>query len=102
MSRFGVWIHPGEPPRVEAWGELCMSTARDLQECVLQVMGERPGEPLVVDLRRVWFCDLAGLRTLWSLVESAAAAGSALDMRESDSIIRTSRLVGHVRAARIA
>lgn len=102
MNRFGVWIHPGPDPRVEAWGELCMSTVPDLQACVLRVMQERPGEPLVVDLRRVWFCDLAGVRALWWLAEHGSTAGAEIEARESEAIARIGRLVEQVRAARIA
>jgi anti-anti-sigma regulatory factor len=102
VSRFGVWVHPGPGPRVEAWGELCVSTVPDLEACVLRVMGERPGEPLVVDLRRVWFCDLTGLRALWWLVEHGTTAGTQVELRESSAIARLGRLVGRLRAARIA
>jgi anti-anti-sigma regulatory factor len=102
VSRFGVWIHPGPQPRVDAWGELCMSTVPDLQACVLRVMGERPHELLVVDLRRVWFCDLAGLRSLWWLIDHGGAAGTEIAVRESDAIAGIGRLVEQVRAARIA
>jgi anti-anti-sigma regulatory factor len=102
MSRFGVWIHPAEHPTVEAWGELCISTEPDLQACVLRVLDERPGEPVVVDLRRVWFCDLAGLRSLSWLVEHGSSVGARIEVRTSHPIARTGRLVHHVRAARIA
>lgn len=95
-------MHPGEELSVGAWGELCMSTVPELQACVLRAMGECPGEPLVVDLRRVWFCDLAGLRALWRLVEQGSAAGTEVALRESESIVRMARLVDDVRVARIA
>ena len=102
MSRFGVWTHPGPGPRVEAWGELCMSTVPDLEAWVLRVMGERPGEPLILDLRRVWFCDLAALRSLWWLIEHGTSIGTQIEVRESESIARIGRLVGQLRTARIA
>jgi anti-anti-sigma regulatory factor len=102
VSRFGVWIHPGEHLRLEAWGELCMSTVPDLQTSVLRVMDERPFEPLLLDLRRVWFCDLAGLRSLWSLVEHGATVGTEVEVRESASIARILQLVDSLRSARIA
>lgn len=100
MSRFGVRIHPGNHLRVEGWGELCMSTVPDLQACVLRVMVERPGEGMVVDLRRIWFCDLAGLRSLWWLVEYGTTVGVEVKVRESDVITRTGRLIADLRAAR--
>ena len=102
MSRFGVWIHPGKQHGVEAWGELCISTVPELQARVSEVMQERPGEPLVLDLRRVWFCDLAGLRSLWWLVDQGSAAGVQVELRASTAIARIGRLVDSVRAARIA
>jgi anti-anti-sigma regulatory factor len=102
VSRFGIWIHAGEQPRVEAWGELCMSTVPDLQGCVLRVLGESPDEPLVLDLRRVWFCDLAGLRSLWWLVDHGTSIGTRIEVRESESIAHIGRLVDRVRTARIA
>ena len=102
MSRFGVWIHSRPPSRVEAWGELCISTVPDLQACVLQVMHERPGRRLVVDLRRVWFCDLAGLRAVWWIRDLGRSAGTDVDVRESTAIGRVARLVEQLRAARIA
>jgi anti-anti-sigma regulatory factor len=102
VSRFGVWIHRGEQLRVEAWGELCMSTVADLQAYVLHVMSERPGESLVVDLRRVWFCDLAGLRSLWWLVDHGETIGIKVEVRGSEAIARIGRLVHDLRAARIA
>jgi hypothetical protein len=79
-----------------------MSTVPDLQACVLRVMGERPGEPLMLDLRRVWFCDLAGLRALWWLVEHGASEGTQIEVRESQSIARIGRLAHQLCAARIA
>jgi hypothetical protein len=79
-----------------------MSTVPDLQACVLRVMSEHPGEPLVLDLCRVWFCDLAGLRTLWWLNEHGSASGTEVEVRESESIARIRQLVDCVRAARIA
>jgi anti-anti-sigma regulatory factor len=97
-----VWIHPGERLRVEAWGELCLSTVPDLQACVMGLMHERPGEPLLLDLRRVWFCDLAGLRSLRWLVDRGSAAGVAVEVRESASVARVGRLADCVRPARIA
>ncbi|HEX5556116.1 MAG TPA: STAS domain-containing protein [Gaiellales bacterium] len=102
MSRFGVRIHPGKQPSVEAWGELCISTVPELQAGVVGAMRERPGEPLVLDVRRVWFCDLAGLRSLWSLVEHGSASGTEVEVRPSAAIARIGRLVECVRAARIA
>jgi anti-anti-sigma regulatory factor len=102
VSRFGVWTHPGPGPRVEAWGELCMSTVPDLQACVLRVMGEWPGESLMLDLRRVWFCDLAGLRSLWWLIEHGASEGTQIEVRESQSIARIGRLADQLHVARIA
>lgn len=85
MSRFGVWIHsgPSAPPRVEAWGELCISTVPDLQACV-------------------WFCDLAGLRAVWWIRDLGRSAGTEVDLRESAAIGRIARLVNQVPAARIA
>jgi anti-anti-sigma regulatory factor len=79
-----------------------MSTLPDLQACVLRVLGERPGERLVVDLRRVWFCDLAGLRALWWLTEHATSVGTQIEVRESESIARIGQLVDQLRTARIA
>jgi anti-anti-sigma regulatory factor len=79
-----------------------MSTVPDLQAGVLQAMGEWPGEPLFLDLRRVWFCDLAGLRSLWWLSDHAASAGTQLEVRESESIVRVGRLIGQLHTARIA
>jgi anti-anti-sigma regulatory factor len=102
VSRFGVWIPSREQPRIEAWGELCVSSVPELQDCVLGLMQECPGEPLVLDLRRVWFCDLAGLRSLWWLVEHGSASGAEIEVRESASIARIWRLVDCVRASRIA
>lgn len=102
MSRFGVWIHPGETPRVEAWGELCMSTVPDLQAGMLGVMQEHAGEPLVLDLRRVWFCDLAGLRSLWWVTEHGERIGTRVEVLGSHAITRIGRLVDDLRAARIA
>jgi anti-anti-sigma regulatory factor len=102
VSRFGVWIHPGKQPRIEAWGELCVSTVPDLEACVLGLMQERPGEPLVLDLRRVWFCDLAGVRSLWWLVDRGSACGAEVELRGSVPIARVGQLVDRIRAARIA
>ncbi|HEX5250745.1 MAG TPA: STAS domain-containing protein [Gaiellales bacterium] len=102
MSRFGVWIHPGAPTRVEAWGELCISTVPDLQACVLRAIDERPGSPLVVDLRRVWFCDLAGLRAAWWMRDLGRSVGAEVEVCESAAIRHVARLVGQLRAARIA
>jgi anti-anti-sigma regulatory factor len=102
VSRFGVCIQPGGQPRVEAWGELCMSTVPDLQACVLGAMQECPGDPLVLDLRRVWFCDLAGLRALWWLGEHGERIGTEVEVLGSDAIVRIGRLVDDLRAARIA
>jgi hypothetical protein len=79
-----------------------MSTLPDLEAAVLRVMGECPGEPLVVDLRRIWFCDLAGLRGLWWLTEHGEQTGTQLELRGSVSIARVGQLVEHLRAARIA
>ena len=102
MSRFGVWIHPGKQRTIEAWGELCVSTVPDLQACVLGLMQERPGGPIVLDLRRVWFCDLAGVRSLWWLADRGSASGAQVELRESASIARVGQLVDCIRAARIA
>jgi hypothetical protein len=102
VSRFGVWVHPGKQPRVEAWGELCVSTVPDLQACVLALMQECPGEPLVLDLHRVWFCDLAGVRSLWWLVDHGSVSGGEVELRGSASIARVGRLIDGVRAAGIA
>lgn len=99
MRLFGVRFHPGGYPRVEVWGELCMATAPDLDAFVQRVMEERPGEPLVVDLRRVWFCDVTGLRSLWWMQTYADEVGAVLDLRESDSVARTGRLVAQLRVA---
>ena len=101
MSRFGVWIHP-EPARIEAWGELCISTVPDLQACVLRAVHERPGGPIVVDLRRVWFCDLAGLRATWWIRDLARSAETDVQVRESAAIRNIAWLVGQIRAARVA
>ena len=102
MSRFGVWIHPEAPVRVEAWGELCISTVPDLQACVLRAMDEQPDGPLEVDLRRVWFCDLAGLRVAWWIRDLGRLAGTEIRVRESPAILQIARLVGQIRIARIA
>lgn len=105
MSRFGVWIHPessGSPVRVEAWGELCISTVSDLQACVLRALDERPDGPLVVDLRRVWFCDLAGLRAAWWIRDLGRSAGAEVRVRESAAIRHVARMVGQIRVARTA
>ena len=102
MSRFGVWIHSQRPVRVEAWGELCISTAPDLQACVLRALHERPGGPLAVDLRRVWFCDLAGLRAAWWIRDLGRSAETDIEVRESPAIRHVARLVGQIRTARIA
>jgi anti-anti-sigma regulatory factor len=102
VSRFGVLIHQGTCPRVEAWGELCLSTVPDLQACVLGVLAEGPGEPLVVDLRRVWFCDLAGLRSLLWLIDHGTTLGTKVELRGSDAIARMGRLVEQVHAAQTA
>jgi anti-anti-sigma regulatory factor len=95
-------MHPGEEPRIEAWGELCVSTVPELQACVLRAMDERPAGLLVVDLHRVWFCDLTGLRSLWWLADRGEAFGIDVQVRESDAIARIGLLVDHLRAARIA
>jgi anti-anti-sigma regulatory factor len=79
-----------------------MSTVPDLQACVLRLMAESPGEPLLVDLRRVWFCDLTGLRALWWLVEHGTTVGTQVEVRESEAIARIGGLVGRLRTARIA
>lgn len=102
MSRSGVWIHSGAPARVEAWGELCISTVPDLRACVLRAIDERPGSPPVVDLRRVWFCDLAGLRAAWWIRDLGRSAETEVEVRESAAIRHVACLVGQVRAARIA
>jgi anti-anti-sigma regulatory factor len=102
VSRFGVWIHPGGESTVEAWGELCMSTVPELRTCVLQVMEKGSDQPLILDLRRVWFCDLTGLRLLWWLVDRGISAGMQVEMRESESIARTGRLIDGLLAARTA
>ena len=102
MRRFGVWIHSGPSPRVEAWGELCISTVPDLQARVQRVVREWPGEPFVLDLRRVWFCDLAGLRSLWWVREQGREAGAEVEVRESAATGRVARLADRVRVARIA
>lgn len=102
MSRFGVWIHPEAPARVDAWGELCISTVPDLLACVMRAVDERPGDPLVVDLRRVWFCDLAGLRAAWWIRDLGRSAGTEVEVRDSAAIRHVARLAGQVRAARIA
>jgi len=102
VNRFGVWIHPESPLRVEAWGELCISTVPDLQAGVLRVVDERPEGPLVVDLRRVWFCDLAGLRAIWWIRDLGRSAGAEVEVRESAAIRRVARLVDQLRTARIA
>jgi anti-anti-sigma regulatory factor len=102
VSRFGVWIHPGDQPAVEAWGELCMSTVPELQAYVLRTMDDCPGERLVVDLRRVWFCDLAGLRSLWWLMDHGGRVGTEVEVRGSTAVARIGRLVDNLRAARIA
>ncbi|HXD68444.1 MAG TPA: STAS domain-containing protein [Gaiellales bacterium] len=102
MSRFGVWIHPEAPVRVEAWGELCISSVPALRACVLRALDEGPGGPLVVDLRRVWFCDLTGLRATWWLRDLGRPAGTEVEVRESAAIRHVARLVGHLRTARIA
>lgn len=93
---------PGAFPGVEAWGELCISTVPDLEACVLQVMDERPGRPLVVDLRRVWFCDLAGLRAVWWIRDLGRSAGTEIEVRESAAVGRVARFAQQLRAARIA
>ena len=102
MSRFGVWVHPGSPVRVEAWGELCISTVPDLQACVFRAVEERAGGPLVVDLRRVWFCDLAGLRAAWWVRDLGRSAGIEIEVRESAAIRRVAWRVAQIRTARIA
>lgn len=102
MSRFGVWIHPEAPVTVEAWGELCISTVPDLQACVLRAVHEWPDGPLVVDLRRVWFCDLAGLRAAWWIRDLGRSAGSEVEVRDSAAIRHVAGLVGDVRTAGIA
>ena len=102
MSRFRVRVHPESPVRVEAWGELCISTVPDLQACVLRAVDERPRDPLVVDLRRTWFCDLAGLRAAWWIRDLGRSAGTEIEVRESAAIRHVARLVGQIRTARIA
>ena len=102
MRRFGVWIHPEAPGRVEAWGELCISTVPDLQARILRALDEQPDGPLVVDLRRVWFCDLAGLRAAWWIRDLGRSAGAEIRVCESPSIRHVARLVGQIRIARIA
>jgi anti-anti-sigma regulatory factor len=105
VSRFGVWIHPESPEStgtVEAWGELCISTVPDLEACVLRVLDQRPGSPLVVDLGRVWFCDLAGLRAAWWIQDLGRSAGTEVCVRESAAIRHVARLVGQIRIARSA
>jgi anti-anti-sigma regulatory factor len=102
MSRFGVRIHPEAPVRVEAWGELCISTVPDLQACVLRALEDGSGDTLVVDLQRVWFCDLSGLRATWWLWDLGRSAGTEVVVRESAAIRRVARLVGHVRTASTA
>jgi len=102
VSRFGVWVHPEPPARIEAWGELCISTVPDLQSCVLRALRERPGGPFVVDLRRVWFCDLAGLRATWWIRDLGRSAETDVQVRESAAIRDVARLIGQIRAARIA
>lgn len=102
MSRFGVWIPSGPSFSVEAWGELCISTVADLQACVLRVADERPDGLVVVDLRRVWFCDLAGLRAVWWIRDHGRAVRAEIEVRESAAIGRMAGLVDQVRAARIA
>jgi anti-anti-sigma regulatory factor len=79
-----------------------MSTVPDLQASVLRMMDECRGEPLVVDLRRVWFCDLAGLRSLWWLAEHGQRIGIDVQVRGSEAIARIGRLVENLRTARIA
>jgi anti-anti-sigma regulatory factor len=79
-----------------------MSTVPDLQACVLGAMRERRGEPLILDLRRVWFCDLAGLRSLWWLVEHGTTTGTQVEVRESEAIVRLDRMVTDLRTADIA
>jgi hypothetical protein len=79
-----------------------MSTVPDLQVCVLRAARERAGESVVVDLRRVWFCDLAGLRSVWWLRELGQSDGTGIEVRESAAITRIGGLVDQLRAARIA
>jgi hypothetical protein len=56
----------------------------------------------VVDLRRVWFCDLAGLRATWWIRDLGRSAETDVQVRESAAIRDVARLIGQIRAARIA
>lgn len=93
MDRLRLHIHPGPVPGVEVQGDLCISSAAMLEACVVRLIAGRPGAALVLDARRVTFCDVAGLRCLGRIADAARGHGVALEVRPSPAIARLERLV---------
>jgi anti-sigma B factor antagonist/stage II sporulation protein AA (anti-sigma F factor antagonist) len=72
-------VRDGAEVRVAADGEVDMSTADSLRECVDEVLAERPAR-LTVDLAGVTFLDSSGIATLVHAYNRATGQNAGLDV----------------------
>lgn len=79
--------------RVEAQGELDAASADELRRAVDRASDGR-APVVLLDLRQVTFCDVAGLRAVIGAEEQAAHQGRHVQVRPSDPMRRVLDLTG--------
>lgn len=102
MNRLRLHIQPGAVIRVGVEGDLCISSSRILEACVIRLVSLQTGALLLLDLRGVGFCDLTALRCLWRLRDTARERGVEIELLRSPPIERLERLVAELTPARAA
>ena len=76
---------------IEASGDLDLA-ARPALDAVVEMTATSAVDEVLLDLRRVTFCDPAGLRALCEASAASASACRQVTIRPSDEIVRIARL----------
>jgi anti-sigma B factor antagonist len=85
---FRVYIAPdGEHVTVRAVGEIDLSTAREIERPVIELL-DSGFERVILDLREVTFMDSSGIRVLVSTHQRAESLGAELSILVGTSRIR--------------
>ena len=86
---------------VEVTGELCVSTAPQLDAVVSELRLDR-ARRLHLDLSGVDFCDLAGMRMISAIRSRCAREGVRVRVRQSPALRGLARIVDAIAAAHAA
>lgn len=102
MNPLSLHIRRSPVMSVEVSGDLCISSTPIFEPCMLRLVSLCGEARLILDLRRVAFCDVTALRCLWRLQAAARTRGVELAVRRSPAITRLERLVERQSIARVA